>query len=127
MAQSWPKTRRETTGRGETPSSSPGAAPGAVVSRQASPCQSPEDLLSAAAPDLDDDHVVRIWSAVWLRARRDARGIGATAHERRDAQRWFHSGAATDLLVALGVPQERAERLVAVELEAINNSRKARR
>lgn len=75
-----------------------------------------------AAPELDDADVAKLWSAVWLRARRDARGVGATASEQRDARRWFASGAALDLMLALGVQEQRAEDLVATELEAINNT-----
>lgn len=75
-----------------------------------------------AAPDeLDDDGVGRLWAAVWIRARRDARGVGAAEGERRDARRWFESGAALDLLLALGIHPKRAERLVACELQVMNN------
>lgn len=81
----------------------------------------------AASDELDDADVARLWSAVWLRARRDARGIGATEDERRDAARWFESSAALDLLLALGVPRDRAARLVAGELEAIRTNGRMKR
>lgn len=80
-------------------------------------------MLPDAAPELDDADVARLWSAVWLRARRDARGRGdATPEEQREARDWFASGAALDLLLALGIEPKRAAAAVAAELEAINST-----